>query len=109
MTQHKVGTREEWLAARKELLEQEQEHAARSEALAERRRELPWVRVEKEYSFETDEGTKTLPELFDGRSQLLIYHLMFGPEYTGALDQTPKGRIDEFRAFRHDEYENAAT
>lgn len=84
MTEHKLGTREEWLAARKELLAQEQEHAARSEELAERRRELPWVRVDNEYSFETDEGAKTLAELFDGRSQLLIYHVMFGPEYTGA-------------------------
>jgi predicted dithiol-disulfide oxidoreductase (DUF899 family) len=84
MTEHNVGTRDEWLAARKELLEQEQQHAARSEELAERRRELPWVRVDIEYSFETDEGTKTLAELFDGRSQLLIYHIMFGPEYAGA-------------------------
>ena len=82
MTNHKVGTREEWLAARNELLELENEHAQRSEELAERRRELPWVRVDKEYSFETDEGAKTLPELFDGRSQLLAYNIMFGPEYT---------------------------
>jgi predicted dithiol-disulfide oxidoreductase (DUF899 family) len=84
MTQHKVGTREEWLAARNDLLEQENEHAQRSEELARQRQELPWVPVEKEYSFETDGGTKTLAELFDGRSQLLAYNIMFGPEYTGA-------------------------
>src|SRR5918996_2804679 len=80
MTEHKVGTREEWLAARNELLERENEHAQRSEELARQRQELPWVPVEKEYSFQTDEGTKTLAELFDGRSQLLVYHLMFGPD-----------------------------
>jgi predicted dithiol-disulfide oxidoreductase (DUF899 family) len=84
MTEHKVGTREEWEAARKQLLEEEQKHAAQSEELARKRQELPWVRVEKEYAFDTDEGKKTLPELFDGRSQLLIYHLMFGPDYSGA-------------------------
>jgi predicted dithiol-disulfide oxidoreductase (DUF899 family) len=84
MTEHKVATREEWLTARNELLEQEQEHATRSEELAARRRELPWVRVDKEYRFETDDGPKTLAELFDGRSQLLAYNIMFGPEYTGA-------------------------
>jgi predicted dithiol-disulfide oxidoreductase (DUF899 family) len=81
MAEHKVGTREEWLAARKELLEQEKELTRRSDELARQRRELPWVPVEKEYSFENDEGTKTLAELFDGRSQLLVYHFMFGPEY----------------------------
>jgi predicted dithiol-disulfide oxidoreductase (DUF899 family) len=84
MTQHKVGTREGWLAARNELLERENEHAERSEELAQARRELPWVVVEKEYTFATDEGTKTLAELFDGRSQLLAYNIMFGPSYTGA-------------------------
>jgi predicted dithiol-disulfide oxidoreductase (DUF899 family) len=82
MTQYKVGTREEWEAARNELLERENEHAQRSEELAQRRRELPWVPVEKEYTFETEDGTKTLAELFDGRSQLLSYNIMFGPEYT---------------------------
>jgi predicted dithiol-disulfide oxidoreductase (DUF899 family) len=81
MTKHKVGTREEWLAARKELLEREKELTRRSDELAQQRRELPWVPIEKEYSFETDEGTKTLAQLFDGRSQLLVYHFMFGPEY----------------------------
>jgi predicted dithiol-disulfide oxidoreductase (DUF899 family) len=81
MTKHKVGTREEWLAARKELLEREKEHTRRSDELAKQRRELPWVAIEKSYSFETDGGTKTLSELFDGRSQLLVYHFMFGPPY----------------------------
>src|SRR5215216_5603648 len=84
MTEHKVGTREEWQAARSALLERENEHAERSEELARERLELPWVPVEKEYTFATDEGTKTLAELFDGRSQLLAYNIMFGPSYTGA-------------------------
>jgi predicted dithiol-disulfide oxidoreductase (DUF899 family) len=81
MTNHKVGTQEEWQAARDELLAEEKELTRRNDELAEKRRELPWVPVEKEYSFETDGGTKTLEELFDGRSQLLIYHFMFGPSY----------------------------
>jgi predicted dithiol-disulfide oxidoreductase (DUF899 family) len=81
MTNHKVGTREEWLAARRELLAAEKEHTRRSDELARQRRELPWVPVEKEYSFDTKDGTKTLPELFDSRSQLLVYHFMFGPDY----------------------------
>jgi predicted dithiol-disulfide oxidoreductase (DUF899 family) len=81
MTDHKIGTREEWLAAREKLLGREKEHTRLGDELARQRRELPWVRVEKEYRFETVEGTKTLAELFDGRSQLLIYHFMFGPSY----------------------------
>ncbi len=81
MTEHKVGTREEWQAAREELLEEEKELTHRSDELARKRRELPWVPIEKAYSFDTDEGAKTLAELFDGRSQLLVYHFMFGPEY----------------------------
>ncbi len=81
MTDHKIGTREEWLAARKELLAREKEHTRLSDELARQRRELPWVKVEEEYRFETDHGTRTLPELFDGRSQLLVYHFMFGPSY----------------------------
>lgn len=81
MTQHKVGTQEEWQAARDELLAEEKELTRRNDELARKRRELPWVPVEKEYSFETADGTKSLAELFDGRSQLLIYHFMFGPEY----------------------------
>src|SRR5215211_7121900 len=83
MTNHKVGTQEEWQAAREELLAEEKELTRRSDELARRRRELPWVAVEKEYSFETEEGTKTLAELFDGRSQLLVYHFMFGPSVDG--------------------------
>src|SRR5919205_50796 len=81
MTGHKVGTREEWQAARDELLRREKEHTRMGDELARQRRELPWVPVEKEYRFETGDGTKTLPELFDGRSQLLVYHFMFGPTY----------------------------
>src|SRR5688500_2146944 len=82
MTQHKVGTREEWLAARTGLLEREKELTRRSDELARERRDLPWVPVDKEYTFDTDEGARTLAELFDGRSQLLVYHFMFGPAYT---------------------------
>jgi predicted dithiol-disulfide oxidoreductase (DUF899 family) len=81
---NKVGTREEWEAARNELLERENEHAQRSEELARERRELPWVPVEKEYTFATEEGQKTLAELFDGRSQLIAYNIMFGPTYDAA-------------------------
>ena len=82
MTQHKVVSRDEWQAARDELLKSENEHAERSEELAKQRLELPWVAVEKEYTFDTDEGKKTLAELFDGRSQLLAYNIMFGPDYS---------------------------
>jgi predicted dithiol-disulfide oxidoreductase (DUF899 family) len=81
MTEHQTGTQEEWQAARDELLGKEKEHTRLGDELAKQRRELPWVPVEKEYSFETDAGTKTLAELFDGRSQLMIYHFMFGPPY----------------------------
>jgi predicted dithiol-disulfide oxidoreductase (DUF899 family) len=81
MGEHKIGTREEWQAARDELLEREKELTRRNDELAKQRRDLPWVPVETEYTFATNEGTKTLPELFDGRSQLLIYHFMFGPAY----------------------------
>src|SRR3989442_336015 len=79
---HKTGTREEWLAARLELLEAEKELTRRSDELARRRQELPWVRIGKEYRFETDEGSASLADLFRGRSQLLVYHYMFGPDYT---------------------------
>src|SRR5215204_1436298 len=82
MTEHTIGTREEWLAARLELLEAEKELTRRSDELARRRQELPWVPIEKEYRFETDEGSASLAHLFRGRSQLLVYHFMFGPEYT---------------------------
>jgi predicted dithiol-disulfide oxidoreductase (DUF899 family) len=81
MPEHMIGTREEWLAAREELLAREKEHTRLGDELARQRRELPWVRVEKEYRLETDDGTRTLAELFDGRSQLLVYHFMFGPSY----------------------------
>jgi predicted dithiol-disulfide oxidoreductase (DUF899 family) len=82
MTRHKTGTREEWLAARLELLEAEKALTRRSDELARWRQELPWVRIDKAYRFETDQGPTSLADLFEGRSQLLIYHFMFGPEYT---------------------------
>src|SRR6266536_2356856 len=82
MTKRKVATREEWLAARGELLAREKELTRRGDQLAAERRELPWVPIEKEYSFGTGEGPKTLRELFDGRPQLIVYHFMFGPAYT---------------------------
>ena len=82
MTKHVTGTRKEWLAARLELLEAEKELTRRSDELARRRQELPWVRIDKEYRFDTDEGSASLPDLFRGRSQLLVYHFMFGPDYT---------------------------
>ena len=81
MTMHVTGTREEWLAARLELLEAEKELTRRSDELARRRQALPWVRVDKEYRFDTGEGSVGLPDLFQGRSQLLVYHFMFGPDY----------------------------
>ncbi len=81
MTEHKIGTREEWQAARDELAKLEAEHAQLGRKVTEQRRELPWVPVEKEYEFDTEEGKKTLAELFDGRSQLLAYNIMFGPDY----------------------------
>jgi predicted dithiol-disulfide oxidoreductase (DUF899 family) len=84
MTNHTTGTQEEWLAARLELLDAEKELTRRSDELAQQRQQLPWVRIEKDYRFETDEGSASLADLFRGRSQLLIYHLMFGPEYTAA-------------------------
>jgi predicted dithiol-disulfide oxidoreductase (DUF899 family) len=82
MTTHKTATRKEWLAARLQLLEAEKELTRRSDELAQQRQELPWVRVDKNYRFETDEGSASLADLFRGRSQLLIYHFMFGPDYT---------------------------
>jgi predicted dithiol-disulfide oxidoreductase (DUF899 family) len=78
MPEHAVGTREKWLSARKELLDAEKEHMRRGDELARRRRDLPWVPIEKSYTFETAQGKKTLADLFDGRSQLLVYHFMFG-------------------------------
>jgi predicted dithiol-disulfide oxidoreductase (DUF899 family) len=81
MPKHMTGTRTEWLAARLELLEAEKELTRRSDELAQRRQELPWVRIDKAYRFETDEGGASLQDLFRGRSQLLVYHFMFGPDY----------------------------
>src|SRR5919202_6199053 len=82
MTDHRIGTHEEWLAEREALLEEEKELTRRSDELARQRRELPWVRIEKDYRFETDDGSASLADLFEGRSQLLMYHFMFGPDYT---------------------------
>jgi len=81
MTEHRIGTQEEWQRERSALLEEEKALTRRSDELARKRRELPWVPVEKAYTFETDHGTRSLAELFDGRSQLLVYHFMFGPPY----------------------------
>ena len=81
MTKHKTGTREEWLKARLDLLKAEKELTRRGDELARRRQELPWVRVDKEYRFETDEGSASLADLFKGHSQLLVYHFMFGPDF----------------------------
>ncbi len=82
MTKHRTGTRQEWLASRLELLEAEKDLTRRSDELARRRQELPWVRIDQEYRFETDEGSASLADLFRRRSQLLVYHFMFGPDYT---------------------------
>jgi predicted dithiol-disulfide oxidoreductase (DUF899 family) len=82
MTEHRIGTQEEWRAERDALLAEEKELTRRSDELARKRRELPWVQVEKDYRFETEHGSRSLAELFDGRSQLLVYHFMFGPPYT---------------------------
>src|SRR5580704_14433290 len=81
MTRHITGTREEWLKARLELLDAEKELTRRSDELALRRQELPWVRIDKTYRFETDAGSASLADLFQGRSQLMVYHFMFGPDY----------------------------
>ncbi|HEX3294139.1 MAG TPA: DUF899 family protein [Solirubrobacterales bacterium] len=81
MAEHRTGTREEWEAARAELSKLESEQAERNKEIAEKRRSLPWVRVDKEYEFDTEEGRKSLAELFDGRSQILAYNIMYGPDY----------------------------
>ena len=91
---HTTGTREEWLAARLELLQAEKDLTHKSDEIAERRQKLPWVRVEKDYRFETEGGTVKLADLFQGRSQLLVYHFMFGPEYTGGQNH-PRWRNPE--------------
>src|SRR4051794_19173191 len=81
MSEHRIATQAEWQVARDALLEEEKELTRRGDELAEKRRELPWVAVEKDYRFETVDGAKTLAELFGGRSQLMVYHFMFGPPY----------------------------
>ena len=98
MTDHKTGTREEWVAARLDLLAAEKELTRRSDELARRRQELPWVRIDKAYRFETDEGMASLADLFRGRSQLLIYHFMFGPDYTAGC-MTCSTIADGFNGF----------
>src|SRR6478735_2143879 len=82
MSTHTTGTRKDWLESRLELLEAEKDLTRRSDELARRRQALPWVPIEKQYRFDTDAGSATLPDLFQGRSQLLVYHFMFGPDYT---------------------------
>src|SRR3954470_9585543 len=82
MTTHATGTREDWLTARLDLLAAEKELTHRSDAIAAQRQSLPWVRVDKDYAFDTDAGRASLKDLFQGRSQLLVYHFMFGPDYT---------------------------
>jgi len=82
MTDHKTGTREQWLAARRKLLQAEKEFTRRGDELAQQRQDLPWVRIDKGYRFDTDEGSASLKDLFKGRSQLLVYHFMFGPDWT---------------------------
>jgi predicted dithiol-disulfide oxidoreductase (DUF899 family) len=91
MPEHPTGTRDEWLAARRELLDAEKENMRQGDEVARRRQELPWVPIEKEYVFETDNGKKTLAELFDGRSQLLVYHFMFG--YGDRVDEQNPGCV----------------
>jgi len=99
MTKHKTGTRKEWLAARLELLKAEKELTHLSDELARRRQELPWVSIEQKYQFETDEGKASLADLFKGRSQLLIYHFMFGPDYKAGCPNC-SAIADEFNGFR---------
>jgi predicted dithiol-disulfide oxidoreductase (DUF899 family) len=119
MATHMTGTREEWLAARLGLLEAEKELTRRRDELARRRQELPWVRVDKEYRFATDEESASLADLFRGRSQLLVYHFMFGPDYTAGCPSCsaiadgfdgsiapPRGAT---RRAPHDEYDKRTT
>jgi predicted dithiol-disulfide oxidoreductase (DUF899 family) len=99
MTTHTTGTRKEWLAARLELLSAEKEHTRRGDELAQRRQALPWVRIDKDYRFETDEGKASLVDLFRGRSQMLVYHFMFGPDYTVGGCATCSTIADGFNGF----------
>jgi predicted dithiol-disulfide oxidoreductase (DUF899 family) len=98
MTIHTIGTRDQWLAARLELLKAEKELTRQSDALVRQRQELPWVRIDKAYRFDTEEGTASLPDLFRGRSQLLVYHFMFGPDYTAGC-ATCSNIADGFNGF----------
>jgi len=98
MTTHKTGTREEWLAARLDLLEAEKELTRRSDEVALRRQELPWVRMDKPYRFDTDDGAASLADLFRGRSQLLVYHFMFGPDYAAGCPSC-SSIADSFNGF----------
>jgi len=98
MTKHKTGTRKEWLDARLELLQAEKKHTHQGDDLARRRQELPWVRIDKTYEFETDKGKVSLADLFRGRSQLLVYHFMFGPDYTAGC-MTCSTIADGFNGF----------
>src|SRR5215467_5352657 len=98
MTDHKIGTREEWLAARLALLDAEKALTRRSDELARSRQDLPWVRIEKQYRFETDEGSASLADLFRSRSQLLVYHHMFGPDYNAGC-ATCSTIADSFNGF----------
>ena len=100
MTQHSVGSRDEWQAARDELAKLEAEHAELGQKVTEKRRDLPWVPVEKEYEFDTQDGKKTLEELFEGRSQLLAYNIMFGPDYENGACPGCTNLGDEFDAPR---------
>lgn len=95
MSEHKIGTREEWQAARDELAKLEAEHAELGQKVTERRRQLPWVPVEKEYRFDTEHGKRTLSELFDGRSRLLAYNIMFGPDYERGACPGCSNLVDE--------------
>ena len=98
MTSHRTGTRAEWLAARMELLQAEKELTRRGDEVSRQRQDLPWVRVDKDYRFETVEGTASLADLFAGRSQLLVYHFMFGPDYTAGCPSC-SGIADGFNGF----------
>jgi predicted dithiol-disulfide oxidoreductase (DUF899 family) len=96
--QHQIVSQTEWLAARLRLLKEEKELTRRSDELARRRQELPWVRVDKVYRFDTEEGSASLTDLFRGRSQLLVYHFMFGPDYTAGC-MTCSTIADGFNGF----------
>ncbi len=99
MTTHKTGTRDEWLAARIELLQAEKELTRRGDALARQRQDLPWVRIDKDYVFDTDQGEQSLHDLFGGRSQLLVYHFMFGPDWSAGCPSCSM-IADGFNGFR---------